>query len=298
MKRILVLAILTAWLGFPGAARAQEAITIKVKEQGEGETVEVKKSSTTTSKVTATDADGKEFLNQHKIEGEILHYRETMLARKPGERATKIERAYGKVQTVKDDQTSAGPLSDKIVLIVLKGDDYEFTYKSGEAVTGEAAAALAKDFTKKNDTNAELEKLTMPPGPVTAGESWKIDMAKIAALLFKNEAVEVDSARSTGQGTLVKTYRKDGHLFGEMKIKAEMPLKSLGEDEVRLVFKAGAKISVEFLMDVCVDGTSEDGTLKMKMSMTGSASIAPAPGATVTVHVTSEGQEIHLEAKK
>jgi hypothetical protein len=298
MKRILVLAMLMAWLSFPGDARAQDAITIKLRKQGEGETVEVKKNSTTSSKLTATDADGKEFLNQHNIEGEILHYQETVLARKPGERATKIERAYAKTQIVKDDETSAGPLSDKIVIIVRKGDDYEFTYKSGEAVTGEAAAALAKDFAKKSNTNAELEKLTMPPGPIKAGESWKIDMAKVATLLFKDEPVEVDSAKSTGQGTLVKTYRKDGRLFGEMKIKAEMPLKSLGKDEERLVFKAGAKISVEFLIDVCVDGTSENGTFKMKRSMTGSASVAPAPGATVTVQVNAEGQETHLEAKK
>jgi hypothetical protein len=123
-------------------------------------------------------------------------------------------------------------------------------------------------------------------------------MPKIITEISKQGDMEMDAAKSTGQGTLVKAYKKDGRQFGEMKFKLEMPLKSAGKGDQQLVFNAGAKIVMEMTLDACIDGGSENGTLKMKMLMTGAGTNPNSPGVTVTLHVTADALQTQADAKK
>jgi hypothetical protein len=230
---------------------------------------------------------------------EIVEYTETILKREAGKSPTKLVRDYAKAQSGKDDQAPEdGPLQGKTVVIERKAGKYVFTYKDGGNVEGQAAAALVKDFSKKSDANAELEKLVLPSKAIKPGASWKIDMPKIVTELAKQGGMELDGAKSTGQGTLVKAYKKDGVQFGEMKFKMEMPIVTIGKDKEQLKFAAGAKIVLDLTMDVCIDGTSENGTLKMKMLMTGEATIPAAPGATAVLNVSVDAVQVQQDVKK
>ena len=296
MRRFASFAVLAALLVGAGAVQAQ--VTIKLKERGVGESGVVTRNETATTKVTVTDAGGQTIVDQKEVKGENAEYTETILAREAGKQPTKLERAYTKSQVTKEKETDDTPLQGKTVIITKKGDKYEFTYKGGEAVDGQAAAMLTKDFGKKSDTNAELEKLVLPKGAVKAGESWKIDMPKIITELSKQGAMEMDAAKSTGQGTLVKAYKKDGRQFGEMKFKLEMPLKTVGMGKEQLTFNPGAKIVMDMTLDACIDGASENGILKMKMVMSGTATNPNAPGVTVNLYVTADAVQTQADAKK
>ncbi len=299
MKRCAALAITAGVFIWTGSVQAQEAINIKLKERGEGESALVKRNENTSSKVTVTDAAGQVLVDQREIKKAIMEYQETVLKREAGKQPSKLVREYTKAQTGKDDdKLEDTALQGKSVVIEKKGDKYSFTYKDGGEVEGSAEAALNKDFSKKSDTNAELEKLVLPKGPVKAGESWKIEMARIVTEISKQGAMELDAATSTGKGTFVKSYKKDGRLFGEMKFKMEMPLVTIGKGKEQLKFAAGAKIAMDLTFDVCIDGTSEAGSLKMKMLMTGDATIPSAPGAGASMHVMVDATQTQQEAAK
>ena len=228
MKRCAALAILAGLFVGTGVGQAQP-VTIKLKERGEGEAALVRRNAATTTAVTVTDAMGQVLVDQKQRITEIDEYKETVHKRAAGKSATKLEREYTKVQNGKDDEFTNGPLQGKTVIIEKKGDKYVFTYKDGATVEDKAAAGLIKDFSKKTDKNSELERLVLPANAVKTGESWKIDMPKVAGELAKEGVMEVDADKSTGQGTLVKTYKKNGLQFGEMKFKMEMPIVTVGK---------------------------------------------------------------------
>jgi hypothetical protein len=298
MKCSVAWAVLVGLFVWTNAGHAQQAITIKLKDRGEGESLLVKRNEKTTTKVKVTDGGGNVLVDQKEIKTDIQEYQETTLKREAGKNATKLVRAYGKVRAGKDEQLEDGALQSKTVVIEKKGDKYTFTYKDGASVEGEAEAALIKDFSKKSDSSSELEKLVLPAQPVKAGESWKIDMRKIVTELAKVGAMELDGAQATGKGTLVKAYKKDGRQFGEMKFKMDMPIVTIGQGKEQLKFAADARIGIVMTFDVCVDGTSEAGTLKMKMTMGGNATIPSAPGATATLDVVMDATQIHEDATK
>jgi hypothetical protein len=123
-------------------------------------------------------------------------------------------------------------------------------------------------------------------------------MSKIVPELAKQGGMELDEARSTGKGMLVKAYKKDGRQFGEMKFKMEMPVLTIGKGKEQLKFMAGSKIALDLTIDVCIDGTADAGTMKMKMLMTGVAAVAAAPGATATLNVVVDAVQTQEEAAK
>jgi hypothetical protein len=121
-------------------------------------------------------------------------------------------------------------------------------------------------------------------------------MPKIVNELSKQDAMVLDAAKSTGQGTLVKAYKKNGRQFGEMKFKMEMPVMTIGKGNQQLKFTAGAKIVLDLILDVCIDGTAETGSTKMKMNMTGTADVGG--GALATLNVTVDATQSQEETAK
>jgi hypothetical protein len=297
MKRHAVLALLASLLLGPAVARTQETYTIKLKDRAEGEAAMVKRNESTVTKVKVS-SDGKVLVDNNISNGINAEYKETLLKGEPGKPPVKFQRDYTKVQTTDNGKTEEGALQGMSVIIEKKDKGYEFTNAKGEKLDGPAAVALAKEFNKNNDDGKELEKLVMPKGAVKVGDSWKIDMAKIATVFAKEGAMELDTAKATGQGSLVKAYKKDGRQFGDMKFKLEMPLQTVGKGVEQMKFMPGAKVVLEISLDACIDGTSETGTMKMKMVMSGNAAVAAAPGATASLNVVHEGTQIQMDAAK
>ena len=147
MKRSMAWAVFTG-LFLCTVGKAQDAITIKLKERGAGETGLVKRNEKTSTKVTVTDGMGQVLVDQKQLTTEIMEYKETILKREAGKAPSKLVREYIKAQSGKDDQVEDGPLQGKTVQIEKKGGKYVFTYKDGDTVEGQAAAALVKDFSK------------------------------------------------------------------------------------------------------------------------------------------------------
>jgi hypothetical protein len=109
---------------------------------------------------------------------------------------------------------------------------------------------LTKDFSNKKESNSEIEKLVLPPRAVKVGESWKIEMPKVVAALSDGGKMELDGAKATGQGTLVRAFKMNGVQFGEMKFKMEMPITTIGKDKEQLKFADGAKIALDMTFEV------------------------------------------------
>lgn len=297
MKRHAILALLVTVVAGAATASAQETYMIKLKDRGEGEAATVKRNETTVTKVKVS-SDGKVLVDNNITSGINAEYKETLLKGEPGKPPIKFQRDYAKVQITENNKTEDVPLKGVSVIIEKKDKGYQFTSTKGEPLDGPAAAVLAKEFNKKNDDGKELEKLVMPAAAVKVGDSWKIDMAKIAAIFAKEGAMEVDAAKATGQGTLVKAYKKDGRQFGDMKFKMEIPLQTVGKGVEQMKFMPGAKLVLEINLDACIDGTSETGTMKMKMVMSGDAAVAAAPGATASLNVVVEGTQSQVDAAK
>jgi hypothetical protein len=293
MKRSTAIAILTGLLLSPGVGFSQEVYTIKLKESAAGESLFIKRSNTMTSKVSVTNA-GQVLLDKTASTGEVLEYKEHFIEAGADKKPIKIERAYSKAMTTKDDDKIDPLLAGKTVVIVKKGEDYEFTFKDGTKLEGEAAAALDKDFNKKKkNSNAAMEKAVMPKGPVKVGESWKVDMPKFIAAFADSDDMALDVGTAKGQGTLVKAYKKDGRQFGEMKFKMELPIVSAGKGQFK--FSPGAKMVFDLYFDVCIDGTSEAGTMKGNMVINGTA-VGPN-GIMMSISGGGDSGETRTDAK-
>src|SRR5438874_172730 len=94
--------VCTAWLILASAGQAQEAITIKVKERGAGDSVHVERGQTTTTKLTVRDAGGALLADKKEVKGELHEFTETVQARETGKPPTKVERVYAKSQSTND----------------------------------------------------------------------------------------------------------------------------------------------------------------------------------------------------
>ena len=298
MKRCIAIAAIVSLLTWTGAAQSQEAITIKLKVRGEGDSVLVKKNETVTSKVKVEDGTGKVLVEQNEKKTEVAEYQETVLKREPKKSPTKLERAYITMQTKKGDQTTVGPLQGKTVVIEKKGDKYAFAFKDGESVAGPAATALVKEFARKTDSNVDLDKLILPKTAVKVGDSWKLDMGPILKELIKDGEMDVDGAKAKGTGKLLKAYTKAGRRFGEMNYLIEMPLKSMGKGPQQMKFADGAKVAMNMTLDVCIDGTSEAGTIRISMNLNGIAALPQVPGGSATLNVVSETRGSQADVAK
>jgi hypothetical protein len=274
-----------------------QPFTIKFKESGDGDVALVKKSDTTVTKVLVEDAGGGVLADQNETKGDTLEFKETTIKRAAGKSPTKLMREYVKAQSVKGDTAEDWGLQGKTVLIEKKDKQFHFTYKDGSQVEGKAAAALAKEFGKKSDTSKEIEKMILPQKAVNVGESWKIQMAKIVTELSK-EGMTLDATKATGKGTLVKAYKKNGRQFGEMRFSLDIPVATVGKGTATLTFAAGAKILMDLSLDACIDGSSDAGVMKMKMTMRGDATTKGAPGATVTLEVVANLSQTQTDLSK
>jgi len=117
-------------------------------------------------------------------------------------------------------------------------------------------------------------------------EEWKIDMKAVAGQFGGGMDMELDTDKATGTGKLLKVYQKDGKQFGEIQVKLDMPIKSVGKGAQSIKPEAGSKLSLDGTMDVCIDGTAATGTLKAKMKMNITA-MPPMVSVMVNVDVDS-----------
>ncbi len=290
MNRSTALAVLTGLLVWASAGQAQEALIIKLKTSGEGDTVLITESEIESFNLKAEDGKGNVLLNQNKKEGKITAYQETIYLRDGTKPPTKFERSYTKCQLKTGDVAEDLELQGKTVVIEKKGEKYSYTYKDGSKVTGKSAQMLSKELDVEGPSKAERDRFLLPKGAVKVGESWKLDMGPFVKDISKNGEMEFDLPKATGTGKLLRAYKKDGRLFGDMTYQISLPLKSIGKGQEQIKFADGAKLTLDVSLDACIDGTSESATFTKKMFMSGTGQVAAEPGTILTFEIHNTGQ--------
>src|SRR5205085_2455610 len=94
------------------------------------------------------------------------------------------------------------------ILFDLIKDKYDVTVVGEPMLSENDLASLAKKVGKQDAVEAYL-----PRDPVKVGQSWPIDIQKVAKLYAEGGAT-LDTANSSGTAKLVKVYDNNGKQFG------------------------------------------------------------------------------------
>jgi hypothetical protein len=259
MRRI---AVATALFGtmIVGTALAQEgAVTIKLKKAGPGDVVKETKTESSSQKVTVT-VMGQTQVKDEKAKATYVYIDEVIEKPEGQRKPTKLKRTYESAELTVGDKKQDLGLKGKTVLIEKKGDKYTFT-TDGKLLTGKTAELLTKEFSSKKQTGDED---FLPGKPVRVGETWKIDVAKVAGELAEGGMV-IDEKKSAGSGKLVKVYEKGGKQFGVIEVTMDLLVSKLAAGPQEIPLKEGSKLSVGLSMDGCIDGSEATGGGKMTM---------------------------------
>lgn len=263
--RLVVLCALIA----PAVLFAQEKYTIKNRHSGPGDVAEHVREQTKIESVTILGPDGNVAQETKKTTVSVNKYKEEIVEKPAGKRATKVNRTYTEATKKVDDQSEKRAYHGKTVAIELKGDKYQFTV-DGKELTGDDAGELPENFNAKKPSDEELDKVLLPTKQVAVGDSWQIDGKKFAKLFGDEEKItkmlDLEHIKSTGK--LVKAYKKDGRQFGVLEYKIEIPVKALeGEHPCR----EGAKMEMSINVDGCIDGTADADSAVFTMKIAGTA---------------------------
>ncbi len=286
MRRIVglmvALGLLTA-----GAALAQDGpVTIKLKKAGPGDVVKETKTETTDQKVTVSVQGNAQPPKQEKASATYT-YTDQVIEKPAGAvKPTKVKRTYDAAELTVNGQKQELGLKGKTILIEKKGDKYTFT-ADGKPVGGKAAELLGKEFSTKKQTSDED---FLPGKPVKVGETWKIDVAKVAGELTESGMV-IDLQKSTGTGTLTKVYDQDGKKFGVIDVAMDLVVSKLASGPQEIPLK-DSKLTLTMALDGCIDGTVATGGGKMSMKGNLSGEIPNVAQIAVEVSVGMTGKTV------
>lgn len=251
MRTFTVAAALVAALALPAAA--DDAVEIKPPVLKAGAKYKVTKTEKTKT-TEAFDAGGKKASKDKEETRLIVYTEEVVTPGTDGEKPAKAVRVYEKYEAAGGKDRATPPLNAPIT-IAKSGEKYEFT---ADKPLGDFAKTLDDEFNKPNEPTT---RDFLPGKPVKPGDTWKIDPAKFVKSLGK-EKLSIDGAKAAMSGKLLKTYQKDGKLFGVLELLATFPVKDLGPGAPPL--KSGV-LKMTVTADVCIDGTDNRETTTSKL---------------------------------
>lgn len=258
MPKTCWLAVWTLTLS-PLAAPAQE-YTIKPGKPAVGEPFQVKADGNFDVEFKLLDAGGQAVMEKKEVKATSATFREIGLARDPATGDfTKLKRTYKKAQRTTDGDRRALLYQGETVLIEKKGGAWEFQIEGGETLEGQDAKELFDEF---NKNAARLIPLFLPKKAVKVDEPWTYDVGLIVKELTKEGKIDIDPAKSTGSGKLLKAYQKDGKQFGVLEWTITLPVTHLIHDDNKTPTKEG-KIVIKLESDGRIDGGSGPSSLKV-----------------------------------
>jgi hypothetical protein len=272
MRRKMGLLVLIALVVAVAPLRG-DGYTIKIKKSEQGDVTKQNKEATDINNVKFVGPDGKP--QEVKQESTVTQaYKETVVAKEKGKKATKLRREYTKAVVKVGDKEITLPYQGKTVVIEKKDDDkYHFTIEGGEELTGQNAGLLGGEFAKGGDSEStDLEEVVLPKKPVKEGDTWTIDGATIAEALKKGapQPLPVDKDKAAGKGKLLRVYKERGRQYGDLDVELDVPLKGdfpLGPNQT-VAAQAGSKMTVKVqVRKACIDGTASDGNVEVAFNM-------------------------------
>lgn len=185
---------------------------------------------------------------------------------------------FSKAERLVDGKMAPFGFQGKTVVVKTKGEERSFAYPDGGALAEEDAAGLEDAFDDSGEDDAS--KAFAPPQPVKVGETWTPDIKAVARLFDEEMAEAVNASSSSASFTLKAVETRDGLQFGRIEGTLELAMGMMGP--MKLEKAIPMKIAVE--LDVCIDGRSPAGTMKIKGEMKGAAD-ADAGGTVVKLDI-------------
>jgi hypothetical protein len=298
MLRILSVVAVLGLVTGPAWGQDGKAYTIKIKKLAQGESELVEKMEKSTQEVKIEDNNNNLLKEQTEKKADVSVYKQTILERKGDQRATRLTRKYEKATITKDGETTKLPYEGKTVLIEKKGDRYVFRIEGDEELTGEAAKELDKEFNKKGELDEKaLEKLLLPGKAVKVGEEWKLDVATISKAFQGEGQLELLPEKTKGTGKLLRAYRKRERQFGVLSLRLDLALKSVTQGGNKIVLQPNSKLTMEFTIDACIDGSSATASGNWRVSGNIEA-LLPSPDqpmARLRVTISGDGSGKNVE---
>ena len=153
------------------------------------------------------------------------------------------------------------------------GGAWEFTV-DGQALSPEETAVLREAMPGgRADDTPSGKAVFAPKMPVKAGESWPVDLEKLARS-FGEGKLTFDLEKSKGTMTLKSVEKREGALFGLIDGEITLLVKSMGP----LPLETPLPLKLAPSIDACIDGRTPDAAMSMKGTMKGTTEAKP-PGA-------------------
>ncbi|HYV39839.1 MAG TPA: hypothetical protein VE988_29385, partial [Gemmataceae bacterium] len=262
--------------------------------------LKVQKTDNETESVKIATPDGTVVDDQNKKQLKTWVFEETIVERPDlKKRATILKRTYSKATVVVDKENVVLPYQGKTIVIERKKDGkYSFKFDGGAEITGKDAEFLDQEFNQDGDDD-DLEAILLPRKAVAINEAWKIPMPEFLKTFEKQAKMSIVNDKATGTGKLVKAFKKDGRLYGNLVITLDLPIKALKLPTGDLPCKEGAVLTVIMKATSCIDGSISDEMAEWGVNLKGSASIpADNPMGVLNFVINRVSEGTSAEAKK
>jgi hypothetical protein len=281
MRKACVAAVLAVALS-PLVAAAQE-YAIKVKHPGLGDKTRGQVASDFKLEFKVLDNNGNVLMEAQETKAHKLVFQEVGLERAAaGEELVRVQRRYEDAERRVKGERQTLPYQGKTLLIEKKDGAFQFRIKDGEVLEGKDVEELHEEFNKGG-----LRKLAtdhfLPRKAVKLNETWKFDVAPLAKAFSGDGKLEIDDAKSTGTGKLIKAYTKNGKQFGVIALTMEFPVTHMIHEGNKAAAKA-SKITIQLQHDGSIDGTLDESHLQGTVTGTVRADVT-ANGMDVTIAI-------------
>jgi hypothetical protein len=260
-------------------------VTIKLREEQQGDSFTVSESKTSTRLDSASGPKGKVLKSRKEIEK--VEYTETVVERPAGsDRPTKVTREYKLAEKSEDGGPAKAPsYAKKKVVIEKKGSGYTYTV-NGSPLNANEAKQFQDIYEKPGNLKPED---FLPKKSVQVNEKWSLDQS-VLKKMGTDFKLPISIEKSSGTGRLTKTYTKNGQQWGTIEIRIDHVVEGTKDG-----MPVTGNIVTTMTIDTAIDGSSLDGTVKMKMNYKVVAK--QAPGVELDRQIDTDAEETRTTVK-
>jgi hypothetical protein len=231
-------------------------VTIKIRQEQQGDSFTVSTSKASTVSISASGPKGQ--MAKSKAATEKAEYVETVVQMPAGsDRPTKVTREYRVTEKSADGEPAKAPsYAKKTLVIEKKGSGYTYTVNGTALPQNEA-----KEFREVYEKPDQLKREDfLPKKAVQVNEKWSLDPS-VLKKMGTDSKLPVSAEKSSGTGRLTKTYSKDGQQWGTIEIKVDLVVDGMKDGQTMT-----GTLGRTMTLDTAIDGSSLDGTMKVKMN--------------------------------
>jgi hypothetical protein len=269
-----------SWLLVAGPLAGADAPTYQIKLRTYPETgKQVTHSSTETYKKSVKKfAKGKVIEEQTDTETRDRVYTVQTVLKDNG-MVKLFKKTFAKATDTRDKVTTALPYEGRTLIYEKKGTKFEVRAEAGPALP----AKVLKELQSASTMTGRLSLVFMPTKEIAVGDTWQIDPAKLVQAL---NSKAIDAAKSTGQGKLIKTYKKDQRQYGVVAFDLDVAVTSYGPHQLQDPLHQHLKLTI----DGCIDGSTTEGSVTMKSTIHGTITVKEGNDTfTIDIRVESAG---------